>query len=110
MSKIRTLLIEGNQIILDGLTATLEEEANIQVVGRARDAREAIASMDSRTDGCDVVVIDVFLRSGSGLRVRFLKCATCAGAEKSTKRTLWRAAAAEKTFDTARERGAITQA
>ena len=24
---------------------------------------------DSRTDGCDVVVIDVFLRSGSGLRV-----------------------------------------
>jgi DNA-binding NarL/FixJ family response regulator len=39
------------------------------VVGCAAEARVAIEWMDSRTNGCDVVIVDVFLRSGSGFGV-----------------------------------------
>ena len=47
----------------------LDEIADVAVVGSASDEKGALAWMNSRTNGCDVVIIDIFLKSGSGLGV-----------------------------------------
>lgn len=67
--KVRTLIVEDNPIILYNLRELLEELGPVQVVGTAASQSEACAWMDSRTDGCDVAIIDVFLASGDGLGV-----------------------------------------
>ena len=69
MHKLRAFLIEDNPIIRDSLTEALEEQAGIEVVATAVDQEQALAWMNSRTDGCDVVIVDIFLRAGSGLGV-----------------------------------------
>ncbi|MEO7337431.1 MAG: response regulator [Caldimonas sp.] len=69
MNKLRAFVIEDSPVILESLTGALEEQANVEVVGSAADENKAIEWMDSRTNGCDVVIVDIFLRSGSGLGV-----------------------------------------
>ena len=69
MSKLRAFVVEDSSIILERLTQALEEIAGVQVVASAADEQGALAWMDARTNGCDVVIVDVFLRSGSGLGV-----------------------------------------
>jgi DNA-binding NarL/FixJ family response regulator len=69
VAKLRAFVVEDSPVILEALTETLLEVANVEVVGTARDERDALAWMDSRTDGCDVVIVDIFLKSGSGLGV-----------------------------------------
>ena len=62
-------VVEDNVIVLESLVAALEELAPVRVVGTAAD--EGVAVEWLRADGarCDVVIIDVFLRTGSGLGV-----------------------------------------
>jgi DNA-binding NarL/FixJ family response regulator len=69
MSPVKTFIVEDSQIILDNLVATLEELAPVNVVGSAPDEDAAVNWLTA--DGCDVdlVIIDVFLKAGSGLGV-----------------------------------------
>lgn len=62
-------VVEDNVVVLENLIAALEELAPIHVVGTAAD--ESVAVDWLRADGvrCDLVIIDIFLRSGSGLGV-----------------------------------------
>ena len=62
-------VVEDNVIVLESLIAALEELAPVHVVGTAAD--ESVAVEWLRADGqrCDLVIIDIFLRSGSGLGV-----------------------------------------
>jgi DNA-binding NarL/FixJ family response regulator len=62
-------VVEDNVIVLESLVAALEELAPVHVVGSAAD--ESVAIDWLRTDGerCDLVIVDIFLRSGSGLGV-----------------------------------------
>ena len=62
-------VVEDNVIVLESLIAALEELAPVHVVGTAAD--ESVAVDWLRADGgrCDLVIIDIFLRSGSGLGV-----------------------------------------
>ena len=69
MTKLRAFLVEDSPVILETLSAALEEMANVRVVGSAPGEEEALAWFGSRTDGCDIAVIDMFLKSGSGLGV-----------------------------------------
>lgn len=69
MEKLRAFVIEDSPVVRESLIDALEQEAGVQVVGCAAEARAAIEWMDSRTNGCDVVIVDVFLRSGSGFGV-----------------------------------------
>ena len=69
MPKLRAFVVEDSPIILESLTSALEEIVNASVVGWATDEQGALAWMNSRTNGCDVVIIDMFLKSGSGLGV-----------------------------------------
>ncbi len=66
---LRVLLVEDNSRLVEELQAALEELAQANVVATAAAEDEACAWMDSRTQGCDVAIIDVFLKSGSGLGV-----------------------------------------
>jgi len=73
MATVKTFLVEDSPVIRDKLILALEEMAEIQVVGSAPDEAEALNwLMQSRGEGsraCDLVIIDIFLRQGSGLGV-----------------------------------------
>lgn len=71
MSKLRTFLVEDSPVIRSNLVAALEDLAPVEVVGYADTADEAIDQLDTLTEQgqCDLVIIDVFLKGGSGLDV-----------------------------------------
>ena len=69
MNRLRTYVVEDSSVIRDNLTATLHENAPIEVIGCAEDERSAMAWLGAAGNACDVVIIDIFLKSGSGLGV-----------------------------------------
>ena len=64
---IRVFLVEDSAVIRDNLGAALEELAPVRIVGFAEDQLAATEWMLCHPRGCDLVVIDIFLRRGSGL-------------------------------------------
>jgi DNA-binding NarL/FixJ family response regulator len=69
MPTLRTFIVEDNPVILNNLIATLEELSNVQVVGSVGSEREAVSELQRREGQVDLVIVDVFLTSGSGLGV-----------------------------------------
>lgn len=69
MSKLRTFIVEDNPVILNNLIATLEELSDVQVVGSVGSEFEAVSQLQIRADQVDLVIVDIFLNSGSGLGV-----------------------------------------
>lgn len=65
---LRCYLVEDSAVIRQNLVATLEELLNVQVVGHAEDEAGALAWLDQGHD-CELMIIDIFLRSGTGLEV-----------------------------------------
>ena len=66
---LRTFVVEDSPLILDNLIATLEEMAPVRVVGHAADEATALARLAELGDTVELVIVDVFLKSGSGLGV-----------------------------------------
>jgi len=62
-------VVEDNVIVLESLVAALEELAPVHVVGTAADESVAVEWLRGNGERCDLVIIDIFLRSGSGLGV-----------------------------------------
>ena len=77
MQPVNTFIVEDSQIILDNLVATLEELAPVKVVGSAPDETTAVSWLVKPSNSCDLLIIDIFLKSGSGLGV--LRSAALAG-------------------------------
>ena len=77
MQIVNTFIVEDSPIILTNLVATLEELSPVKVVGTAADEAGAVRWLGDTANACDLVIIDVFLKSGSGLGV--LKSSTRAG-------------------------------
>ena len=77
MPSIRTFIVEDSPLILDNLVAMLEEMAPVLVVGSAPDESTAMQRLGKLAEDVDLVIIDVFLKQGSGLGV--LRSATNAG-------------------------------
>ena len=69
MPRVRTFIVEDSPIILDSLVAMLEELAPVQVVGSAADETSANHRLEGLADKVDLVIIDIFLKSGSGMGV-----------------------------------------
>ena len=67
--RLRALIIEDHPVVRESLQGLLEELAAVDVVGTAAAQSEACHWMDSRTQACDVAIVDVFLKGGSGLGV-----------------------------------------
>ena len=69
MAHLRTYIVEDSPVIRENLIATLEEMVPVQVVGTAEDEASAAQWLGRSDNHCDLVIIDIFLKSGSGLGV-----------------------------------------
>jgi len=66
-SPLKAFIVEDSPVIRENLVAALEEMAPIEVVGTADDEASAVRWLDQNS--CDLAVVDIFLKSGSGLGV-----------------------------------------
>lgn len=70
MPALRAFIVEDSPVILENLIATLEELAHVEVVGSVADEAGAVRWMSRDPDAnADLFIVDVFLRSGTGLGV-----------------------------------------
>ncbi|MDR7093378.1 DNA-binding NarL/FixJ family response regulator [Hydrogenophaga laconesensis] len=68
MSPLKTFIVEDNKVIYENLVSTLEELANVEVVGHAKDEETAVQWLH-HGERFDLMIIDIFLLTGSGLGV-----------------------------------------
>ena len=69
MTALRAFIVEDSPVIRENLVAALEEMAPIRVVGTADDEASAVGWLSGSENRADLVVVDIFLKSGSGLGV-----------------------------------------
>jgi DNA-binding NarL/FixJ family response regulator len=69
MPTLRTFIVEDNPVILCNLIAALEELSDVRVVGSVGSEHEAVSELQQRDGLLDLVIVDIFLTSGSGLGV-----------------------------------------
>jgi len=77
MPPVKTFIVEDSPLIRDNLIAALEELAEVKVIGAVGDESAALDWMARAPAACDLMIIDIFLKSGSGLGV--LRAASQAG-------------------------------
>ncbi len=68
-SRLRCFLVEDSPVIRQNLISTLEEMLPIEVVATAEDESEALHWIRRSNVDCDLMIIDIVLRSGTGLEV-----------------------------------------
>jgi DNA-binding NarL/FixJ family response regulator len=69
MPALKAFIVEDSPVIRENLIAALEELAPVHVVGTAEDEPGAVHWLASSEHPCDLVIIDIFLKRGSGLGV-----------------------------------------
>ena len=65
----KCFIVEDSPLILQELTDTREQVAALTVVGHAADELSAIGWLDTHREGCDLVILDMLLKNGTGLGV-----------------------------------------
>jgi DNA-binding NarL/FixJ family response regulator len=66
---VNTFIVEDSPLILDRLVSTLEDLSPVKVVGSAPDEAAATAWLAEPAHRAELIIIDIFLQSGSGLGV-----------------------------------------
>jgi len=69
MQPLRTYIVEDSQVIRENLIATLEELVPVEVVGTAEDESTAVQWLKRADNNLDLLIVDIFLKAGSGLGV-----------------------------------------
>ncbi|HEX6017582.1 MAG TPA: response regulator [Burkholderiaceae bacterium] len=69
MGALKAFIVEDSAVIRDGLVAALEEMVSLRVVGTAEDEDGALAWLAEPAHVCDIAIVDIFLRRGTGLNV-----------------------------------------
>lgn len=69
MNALKTYIVEDSPVIRENLIATLEELVDVEVVGSAKDEFTATHWLQQTDQVVDLVIVDIFLESGSGLGV-----------------------------------------
>lgn len=69
MHSLNTYIVEDSPVIRESLIATLEELAPVSVVGYADSEASAVEWLREPAHRLDLVIVDIFLRGGSGLGV-----------------------------------------
>jgi DNA-binding NarL/FixJ family response regulator len=69
MQPLRTYIVEDSPLIRENLVATLEELVPVEVVGTAEDESTAVQWLTRPGSLFDLLIVDIFLKSGSGLGV-----------------------------------------
>jgi DNA-binding NarL/FixJ family response regulator len=67
--EIKACVIEDNDTIRQNLTGALEEMTCVKVVGTASTEDEGSRWLEKNASHWDIVIIDLFLKGGSGIRV-----------------------------------------
>ena len=66
---MRTYIIEDNATIRENLVGTLEELASVRTLGWAETESEAKAWIAAHRGAWDLMIVDLFLKQGSGLGI-----------------------------------------
>ena len=74
MQQLKTFIVEDSAVIRESLIATLEELVPVQVVGTAADELTAVQWLSKSGNQADLVIVDIFLKGGSGLGVIRAAC------------------------------------
>ena len=69
MSPLRVFIVEDSPVIRQNLVGALEEMAPVTVVGHAESAAVAQAVLTEAPPPCDLAIVDIFLREGTGMDV-----------------------------------------
>ena len=69
MGNAKIYIVEDSSIIRENLIEALHENAPVEVVGTADDEKSAVAWLRDAGNECDLVIVDIFLKNGSGLGV-----------------------------------------
>lgn len=69
MRLLKTYIVEDSALIREDLIEALEELTSVTVVGSAADERSALHWLSDEQHAVDLVIVDIFLRAGSGLGV-----------------------------------------
>lgn len=69
MPQLKVFIVEDSPVIRQNLVGALEELAPVTVVGHADGAVAAKAALTAVPPPCDLAIVDVFLRDGTGLDV-----------------------------------------
>jgi DNA-binding NarL/FixJ family response regulator len=69
MTRLKVFIVEDSPVIRENLVAALEELAPVEVVGTAEDEATAVRWFSMPDNPCDLVIVDIFIRGGSGLGV-----------------------------------------
>lgn len=69
MTHLKTYIVEDSPVIRKSLIAALEELVPIEVVGTAEDESTAVQWLMQPDNHADLVIVDIFLKGGSGLGV-----------------------------------------
>lgn len=67
--RLRCFLVEDSPVIRQNLISTLEEMLPVEVIATAEEECEAVQWMRRCDRGCDLMIIDIVLRTGTGLEV-----------------------------------------
>ena len=67
MATLRAFIVEDSAVVARSLTLVLQELAGIDVVGTAAEEAEAVQWLAQHD--CDLAIVDIFLRHGTGLQV-----------------------------------------
>lgn len=69
MGSLKAFIVEDSAVIRDNLVAALEEMVPLTVVGTAEDESSALQWLANPEHACDIAIVDIFLRRGTGLNV-----------------------------------------
>lgn len=69
MSRLKVFLVEDSPTIRENLAAALEELVPASVVGASDDEAGAVSWLTNPANECDLAIVDLALRRGSGLGV-----------------------------------------
>jgi two-component system, OmpR family, response regulator len=67
--QLRVYLVEDNPILREHLSGALEELTCVRIVGASGTQEEAQAWLGANTSGWDLLIVDLFLKSGSGMQL-----------------------------------------
>lgn len=69
MRTLSCFIVEDSPVIRDNLIETLEEMVPVRVCGTAESESDALDALRRQSPRPDLVIIDIFLKAGSGLGV-----------------------------------------
>ena len=66
---LQAFVVEDNPTIRENLVGTLEELTRVKVAGSSATEDEALAWLEGSSNSWDLVIVDLFLKQGSGIHL-----------------------------------------